>query len=200
MRRLGFTVMELLVALGIFAVISSIVMVNFNAGNRSSELRLGADLLASFIRDAEGRTASGSTACACVTGGDVSTAQACSTGPVACPSGVETPVLPLGGWGLHAEQGGKTVTVFADYNNDHRMNAGEAVRSEQLSPSGGVVVRTLACGNPWDLSFVPPFGTVWSNGSTANAGCAVTLEQTLSGARRAVEYFPVSGRIDITAL
>lgn len=196
----GFTIVELLVALGIFAVISSVVMVNFNAGNRNSELRLGADLLASFIRDAEARTAAGETACACVVGGDTSTALACAPGAVSCGSGVKTALIPLGGWGIHVQNAGKDATVFADFNNDHRMGTGEAVRIERLSPSGGVEVRTIACGSPWDLAFVPPFGTIWTNGAQSNASCAVTLEQTLSGAQRSVLYAPLSGRIDITAL
>lgn len=189
----GFTLPEMLVSMSIFAVLTAVVMVNFRVGERGDELRFGAARLASLIRDAEARASSGVSACVCLGGGGSGTL--CSAGRV-CPVGTASEVVPAGGYGVHIGLGDKAAVLFADLDASHTLTAGEEIESEQLSASAGV--QGQADGG--DIVFVPPRPEVWINGSKTPTEYGVTLEQLLSGMRRAVRYNRISRRIEQEAL
>lgn len=194
----GFTVIELLVSLGIFAVISAVVMVNFNAGSRSTDLRLAGESVISYVRDIESRAVNGAQACVCGVI-DPETASVCVAN--ACPGGAPTAEhMPLGGWGIHMETGQPAVRIFADVDGDFRMDADEVVSQESLSFSGGVIVQSVTCGSPFDIVFTPPNGAVRLNGIESTSACTVILEQRLNGDRRSVEFDPFSRRIEARPL
>lgn len=189
MRRRGFTLIELLVSMSIFAIMSALVMVNFRVGERSDELRLGAQTYASLIRDAESRAASGVTVCLCLSGeptGPVCTAQR------TCAGGAPTDIVPRGGYGIHVGVGDQAAVMFADIDANRIMNSGEEILTERFSASGGV--RVSAGGG--DLTFIPPRPEVWINGAQAVQEYAVTLEQLLNNTRREVSYNRISRRIE----
>lgn len=58
----GFTMIELMVTIGIFALITGAVLANFRSGERGESLRLAAEQLAQDIRRAQGDVLSGKTA------------------------------------------------------------------------------------------------------------------------------------------
>ncbi|TAK05566.1 prepilin-type N-terminal cleavage/methylation domain-containing protein [Patescibacteria group bacterium] len=186
----GFTLIELLVSMSIFAVMSALVMVNFRVGERSDELRLGAQTFASLIRDAESRASSGVTVCLCLSGDP--------TGPVCtaertCPGGgTPSDTVPRGGYGIHVGTGELDAMLFADLDANRIMNAGEVLLTEKFSASGGV--RVSAGGG--DMVFVPPRPDVWINGAQAAQEFSVTLEQLLNNTRREVRYNRISRRIE----
>lgn len=55
----GFTFIELVISVSIFAVITGLMFANLGAGNRSEELRRSADLVASRLREAQTRSLTG---------------------------------------------------------------------------------------------------------------------------------------------
>lgn len=55
----GFTLIELVVSLSIFMLITGLMLANFRAGDNSNELQKSAELLASRIREAQTRALSG---------------------------------------------------------------------------------------------------------------------------------------------
>ncbi len=57
--RKGFSYIELVISLGIFIVISGLMLANFRAGDNANELQKSADLLAASIREAQTRALSG---------------------------------------------------------------------------------------------------------------------------------------------
>ncbi len=190
----GFTLAELLVSMSIFAVLTAVVMVNFRVGERGDELRLGAARLAALIRDAEARASSGVTACVCLTGGPGG--PLCGAGRSCSGGGTATDVVPDGGYGVHIGLGDPEAVLFADLDASRTYTVGEELERERLSPSAGV--RAQASGG--DVVFVPPRPEVWINGTQAPTEFSVTLEQLLSGARRALRYNRISRRIEQEAL
>lgn len=190
MKRQGFTLIELLVSMSIFAVMSALVMVNFRVGERSDELRLGAQIYGSLMRDAESRASSGVTVCLCLSGEP--------TGPICtaartCPAGgAPADVVPRGGYGVHLGPGDQAAVLFADLDASRLLNAGEELLTEKFSASGGVRV-TVGGG---DIVFVPPRPDVWINGAQAAQEFSVTLEQLLNNTRREVRYNRISRRIE----
>lgn len=190
----GFTLAELLVSMSIFAVLTAVVMVNFRVGERGDELRFGASRLAALIRDAETRASSGVTACACLSGGP--SGPLCGAGR-SCPGGgTPADIVPEGGYGVHIGLGDAAAVLYADVDASRTLTAGEEIEREQLSPSAGV--RVQASGG--DITFSPPRPEVWINGTQTPTEFTVTLEQLLSGMRRAVRYNRISRRIEQEAL
>ncbi|MEK7073447.1 MAG: type II secretion system protein [Patescibacteria group bacterium] len=190
MKGRGFTLIELLVSMSIFAVMSALVMVNFRVGERSDELRLGAQIYGSLVRDAESRAASGVIVCLCLSGEP--------TGPICtaartCPAGgAPADVVPRGGYGVHLGPGDQAAVLFADLDASRLLNAGEELITEKFSASGGV--RVMVGGG--DIVFVPPRPDVWINGAQAAQEFSVTLEQLLNNTRREVRYNRISRRIE----
>ncbi len=189
----GFTLVELLVSMSIFAVISALVMVNFRAGERSDELRLGATTVSSFIRDAEARASSGVAACVCV--GGAGPAPLCAPGRV-CAGGTASDVVPLGGWGVHAAIGDASVVLFADLDGNRLMDPGESVKEDLIAPSRGVRVKSGGT----DVTFVPPRPEIWINGAQGASEFSVVLEQLLNNTLREVRYNRISRRLESAPL
>lgn len=55
----GFTLIELIVSVGIFGLVTAILVANLHGGERLNDLRLQADLLASHLRIAQSQAVSG---------------------------------------------------------------------------------------------------------------------------------------------
>ena len=58
-NKKGFTLVELIVSIGIFVFITAAVLLNFRYGNFAGELRTNADVFASYLRQAQNMTQSG---------------------------------------------------------------------------------------------------------------------------------------------
>jgi type II secretory pathway pseudopilin PulG len=86
----GFTIIELLISIGIFLVITSMVIVNFRSGQYRDELMGSAQILQSTLREMQALSFSGS--------------------KVACPGYAEE--MTPAGYGLNISS--ETITAFAD--------------------------------------------------------------------------------------
>ena len=74
----GFTLVEMLISLAIFAVVTAMAVANFRAGAQGDELRVSARIIASTVRRAQTQAVAGSSVFFCHGGTD--------EGKV-CPSG-----------------------------------------------------------------------------------------------------------------
>lgn len=95
MNKRGFTLIELLVTMAIFGVITTIVVVNFRAGQKQDFLNLSADEIVSNIKKVQ---------------------TAAITGEL-----IEGEI-PAGGFGLHFEEDANSYIYFADDGNHSYTN------------------------------------------------------------------------------
>ena len=137
-NKLGFTVLEVLVSIGVIALLSGLFLANYRGGSRKLELSLNARKLASDIRLAQSR------------GLGISEYNGS---------------IPAGGWGVSFDIGSnnKQYIIFADLNDNKQYDDGEANQAY-----GGLTVdlpanislnNLLFNGNTasrLDITFVPP--------------------------------------------
>ncbi len=101
MKQYGFTLMELLVSLSIFVVITGTIIVNFQVGNYQAELGQSARLVANYIRQAQSRSLAGYTV-----------------------NGVQAD-----GYGVLVQATGVSFDTYADQDADRTFDAGELVQT-----------------------------------------------------------------------
>ncbi len=116
-RRLGFTLIDLTVAISIFMTIAVILVLNFRAGRSRDELKEGALTVAGYIEQAQAYALAGRT----FDNGGMFT-------------------VPRGGWGVHVDDQFKTSFIFfSDHqpapNNPDYILTGDDVQEEVVMPS-----------------------------------------------------------------
>lgn len=164
--RSGFTMLELMVSLGIMAILIGSFVVNYRGGSRNSELGLAAQKLVSDIRMVQ-NSALGTTR---------------YNGKV-----------PIGGWGLHFDKtsgNNLAYTVFADVDGDknydgasesnavyggRRMNLPENISISEL-------LFNAAPKNTIDVIFLPPDPEtlIWDGFSTTT-NATIRIRHSVTG-------------------
>lgn len=197
--RKGFTMIEMLISLSIFAVVTAFVTANFRAGRQSDELRQSTQLLATAIRRAQTMALTGQTVPYCQ--GGTNDMKVCPNGTnPECGGGTCVRDLPKG-YGIHlttvAATAAKAV-LFADIDGDKAYDAGEEIRTDTVSPGVFVSVTNLdpVAANVLDVVFVPPQPKIWFNGSTASAVARVTLMHKTTGLTKIVSINQITGQIN----
>jgi Tfp pilus assembly protein FimT len=161
----GFTLAELIVSLFIIVAITAIFLTDYKSGNRSGDLNLSVQQLASNIRLAQNK-ALGST--------------------------TYNGNFPLGGWGVHVDTASKNnYIVFADSNGNKIYNSSP----EEGSPAWGgqtvilpdkIIISSIDTNdqaNPTpgslDITFLPPDpSTVLYDGIGTSSVAIITLRNT----------------------
>ncbi len=180
----GYSLVELLVAMSIFAVVTGLALSNFGAGRRNEELRYAGQILDSSIRRAQTSAIAGATVAFCQESGTGTAAGLCPGGQGDCHGG-ETCVTDVpDAWGIHlsfSSAGARSIVMFADLNGDYRYQPSESVRSNSVSPGRNVVVSGLtpAVNSDLDITFMPPKPTVRFNGLPFSAGDAAPTLATV---------------------
>lgn len=142
----GFTLVELLISIGIFLLITSLVIVNFRQGQYRDELMGSAELIENALREAQTLTTTGAT--------------------VTCP-GDSVSAVPPGGFGLSA-MGPDNVIVFADCEEPptYTYAAADDLVIRTLKLAGNVEINAFDPAGPeLDLVFSPFDEKVRVNGS-----------------------------------
>jgi prepilin-type N-terminal cleavage/methylation domain-containing protein len=200
MNARGFTLVEMLVSLSIFAVVTAFVTANFRAGRQGDELRVSSQLVASSIRRAQTLAIAGQTVFWC--DGGAQDRRTCPGGTDAeCGGGVCRRDIP-DGYGAHfstVDGEDRRVTVFADIDGDLRYDEGEAIRSDSVSSGPFVFVQALAPedGSALDIVFTPPRPGITFNGDTSQVVAAIDLAHRETGAVDTVSVNAVSGQVNI---
>jgi len=129
-KTLGFTIVELLVAIAIFALISTVAFVNIRGSSPSREVQLQANNLSSLLRQAQVQSSAG---------------EPFSGAP------------PIGGFGVFVEQCSTapcSVVLFADVDGSFTLDAGEEVQTVSLGSH--VTIDTISTGSGVHVIFKPP--------------------------------------------
>ncbi len=177
-ERTGFTMIEMLVSIGIFVLITSAFMVSMRAFEQSSSLNSSAQELAAHIIEIRNQTWAGLTTTLCGGGS----------------------VVPEGGYGVYVSTtgGGITYKTFADCNGDFQFTGSpdETVRTVVLDNNLAITAIQDEgggnfAGNGAHITFRPPTNNtfLYSDGaapSTDATKAVVTLEHTPTGKTKTV--------------
>ena len=170
MKR-GFTIIELLVSLGIFIIVTTMVVANFRGGNRSDELKIAAETVASNLRRAQNMALAGE-----LTDG----------------------ITPPGGYGIYFNLAtADRYIIFADKNGNLAYDAGEALPAGLIALPQGMVITAISPAAASVALFKPPKPTIYINGGTVFNLVAVTVKHSLSGQMKKIILNRISGRIDV---
>lgn len=197
----GFTIVEMLISLSIFAVITVMAVANFRAGAQGDELRVSARLVASTVRRAQTQAIAGSSVFFCRGGSDEG--KVCATGDDLDCGGGGTCVRDIPkAWGVRIsalEGENRAVTVFADTNGNGAYDEGEAVRSEAISPGPFVSVVSVEPDDVGvlDIVFTPPKPKTTFNGSTAIGVATIELRHRHTDAAQFVTVNRISGLVTV---
>ncbi|MBU0625858.1 prepilin-type N-terminal cleavage/methylation domain-containing protein [Patescibacteria group bacterium] len=199
-NRRGFTLVEMLISLSIFAVVTAFAMANFKAGQQGDELRLSARITASLIQRARTQTVSGYAIYYCH--GGALAGQLCPTGNDAeCGDGVcQRDIPPAYGINISAAvEENREVRIFADINGNEKYDVGEALRSDSVSPGPFVFINSVAPVqlNALDIIFTPPKPITSFNGSIVDGLATIILQHANTGRQTTITVNRISGLVSI---
>lgn len=165
----AFSVIEVIVAVSIIALLAGSVMANYKTGDKTNKLVMSANNLSTHLREAQNNSLGA------IEYGDT---------------------IPDGGWGIHIDinDSDDSYKLFANTNYDDGNNLsydpGEAESSrggKTLTMESGVTFATTTAGPQVDISFVPPAPeTIIYNGASTSEEVEITLEHE-SGETRKVK-------------
>ncbi len=163
LRQNGFTLIEMLVSIAILALLSTVIIANYRAGQRQVNVQNAANQLASDLRVAQNYTLSG---------------KENASGN-----------FPTGGWGVHLVNGNASYILFADNNGNYTYDAGEEFKTLNL-PNKTQISAIQINGSdtsPLDIVFEPPDPTTYIDGTKNNNDAEITLIETDSSKTKKVK-------------
>lgn len=167
----GFTLIELLVSIGIFIIVTGMVVTNFRAGSRSDDLKIAADALVSSLRRAQNMALAGEQ----IDG-----------------------MTPPGGYGVNFKLSvPNRYIIFADKNGNLAYDANEELPDGIIALAKDVVITGVSPAVTSNVVFKPPKPTIFINGDPSADALVVILKHNLSGNSRKILVNRISGRIDV---
>jgi len=154
----GFTLIEMIIAISIIALISGVFLANYSGGNnRTTAINVGRDLVGALNR-----------------------AQSNALYGVKYNG-----QIPSGGWGVYLNKASSTYALFADINNNGTYDSGEANNiygGQIFAMPATSVLSSLGVGgdnylNIIFLPSIPPLVTI-ANSVTSTATCINLLDNT----------------------
>jgi len=176
----GFTLVEMLIAISIVAVLSGIVFANFNNFRTFSNLDSDVEQLAAALRQTQLWALSGQT---------------------------RNGVRPDGGWGMHLDEcntGNCKYLLFADLypagapNYTYDAGNDEVVSEGILDKLVEVKKVEPKVNSSLDIVFTSPYADIYLNGSQTNTQGTITLRHTNSQNEGIITIDRISGKIEIT--
>lgn len=170
MKPHGFTLVELIVAIGIMAMITTLAIVNLRGQQPTELVRDQARNVASLLRQAQVQAISGQP-----TDG----------------------VVPIGGYGVVVASCATppcSVQLFADKNGNFALDSGELQQTVSLGQS--VTIQTVTPQDPINILFKPPSAFVCFNNSCSGSDTAViTLGVKTAANTSTISVQQLSGQI-----
>lgn len=139
MKKSGFTLIELIVSVGIIVMVTAIFLANYSTANRRTDLTMSSQKLVTDIRLAQNYA--------------LGLARYGNSGAT---------TVPPGGWGIHFDlsaYGNNKYVIFADNNGDALYEPGEDVISSGAQVTvlpNHITIDSLSIGNMADITFLPP--------------------------------------------
>lgn len=158
--KTAFTLIEIIIVIGIFTALISATVVNYRTGSRQSQLRLAAQELAANIR--------------------LSQSYAVGSRDFVDPDGSDhASQSPLGGWGVYASlENPSYYQIVVDLDNDHTkdkvfktINLPEKISIEKILVQGEEVDSGV-------IFFQPPEPQTFINGLSNNQIVIILRDQT----------------------
>ena len=175
----GFSIIELIVCASIIAIMSLLVIANFKGSAQKSALNNETERLATIIREAHIDALIGLT----VNG-----------------------VRPIGGFGVYLNEctANCSYSLFAnqadqdgdyDYEYDHDVNDSLVQQIGMLDSH--VYIDNIIPDNALNIIFIPPYGTIYFNGSDSIDQATVTLGYQQTQYKKNIIISRLTGKIDV---
>lgn len=148
----GFTIIELLVVLAIFALIISVSLANYNAGSRQSKLKMSLQNFSANIR--------------------LTQSYAMGSKDFADPNSGKN-IVPRGGWGIYLNKASPSkYRIVVDLDDDHYFDKTSDGSYKLLTFDDNIVIDEILENNsPVDravIFFQPPDPQTFINGLNSN--------------------------------
>ncbi|MDD4995435.1 MAG: prepilin-type N-terminal cleavage/methylation domain-containing protein [Patescibacteria group bacterium] len=196
----GFSLIEVLVSISIFALITTSLVANFRGGETKNQLNLAASNTVAELRKAQSMTQAGQPTRVCLSGDQI--IGNCEANPSCAGTCVEN--VPVGGWGLVFTSGSDKMKLFANSELAVAFDESEEQVSElPVSPTGRVKISGITTDtgpvNTLVVYFRPPVDRIVFAGDVAlnPTNATIVLEHMTSGATRIIKINNISGRIDV---
>lgn len=165
--RNGFTLIDLIVSIGIFTMLATVSIANFRAGANNDAVRQGAAISSQLARRAQTATLSGAV--------------------------LSDGTFPVGGYGIRLD-GDNTgvITLFADIDgNRDYTDASEELESVALPRD------VVFGGGTLNIVFSSPNADVYFNGAASEASQTINLSSPAADVVQAVIIYRLSGQIRV---
>lgn len=167
MNKEGFTLMDLIVSMGIMIVITAVAMANFRAGQRNDSVRQSSSITASLLRKAQTMSLSGAK--------------------------LLDGTYPQGGYGIRlGNEDTNKIILFADKNGNYIYDSGEMVDSKKFTRG---VFFTLE--ESLDVVFPPLLSSVYFNGEDSPFYVSIGFSAENATISRNVLIYRLSGQIRV---
>ncbi|MFH1667772.1 MAG: hypothetical protein ABH884_01975, partial [Candidatus Komeilibacteria bacterium] len=181
----GFTIMELIVSIGVFMSLFLVVTVNFRTAEASNELRLETQKIASDIRKLQTLALTGSTYNF---------------------NGTST-VMGIGGFGVKFSNGSTTYAIYSDTAMDYGILDQDDVLLESVtlaSDFSNILITTEGSGADAYLTFLPrsstiTFKTIVGESIEDFSAQVLRLEiyhNKVTNKKGVIEITPISGQVN----
>jgi len=156
MKKNAFTLIEFAVVIAIIAIITVLILANYQGGEKKYSLEGATQELITHLRRAQNMALAG-----VIDGG----------------------IVPAGGYGLHLDTNTPdSYILFADNDEDATYDSGEAIETIKLSSK--IRLSALSPSSPLDIVFIPPDPQTKINGATNPA--AITIQEQDTGNTQSV--------------
>jgi len=151
----GFTLVELMVAISIIAIITTVSLAGYYGGEKKSNLDGGMRALSTNFNYARNNFLNGTK---------------------------YNGIVPLGGWGIHLDSATTTYFLFADANNNGIYDEGEAVDSlggKEFNLGTNLIFSSATLGNQLDVVFFginSPSASIMSGENSSSTVCVTVFE------------------------
>ncbi|MEA2065411.1 MAG: prepilin-type N-terminal cleavage/methylation domain-containing protein [Patescibacteria group bacterium] len=168
----GFSVVELLTAISILAIITSFSVINFNTWKKNENLRQSGRELANNIRNAQTKSLSGE---------------------------MFNGISPSG-YGIYfSNASSSSYVLFADLDNDFIYDSadGEFVDTYNLTDNVLISNLTPIFDNELTIVFKSPNAKIYINQNILADGAQIELTHNITANNKIIEVRRITGRIDI---
>lgn len=168
----GFTLVELIVTMGIFLLITSVVLAQYRSFGVNAEFRNAVEGVVLSIREAQVYGAGGKTA-----------------GVIQCGN---PPSLFTCSYGVQFQNLGTSYFVFVDVNEDGTLTSSEEIQTHKLPT--GITTTGITPASPLSIVFKRPFPDALINNNPSITSASVTLTK---GGKSSVISITSAGQVSI---
>jgi prepilin-type N-terminal cleavage/methylation domain-containing protein len=164
----GFTLIDLMIVIALFGIVTGMVLVNFRAGARNDSVRQAATITGSLLRRAQSMTLSGAV--------------------------LSDNTFPAGGFGVRFDVTDTTTLIlFADID-DNGTYTNSTEQLEAIELPGETV---FSAGGNLDVLFSAPDADVLFNGVATEASKTITTSAPSADVTKSIIIYRLSGQVRV---